>query len=265
MHPIMNIAVRAARSAGRILLRSLERVETLRVDQKSRNDFVSEVDWQAEQAIIQEIRGKYPQHAILAEESGVHQGNEFQWVIDPLDGTTNYLHGFPQFSVSIAFKHKERLEHGVVYDPLREEMFTASRGGGALLNDRKLRVSPRLGLEGALLGTGFPFRDQRFMQEYLSMLEALLRDTAGVRRTGSAALDFAYVAAGRLDGFWEIGLSQWDCAAGTLLVREAGGVVTDLAGGDRFLETGNMVAGSLKVHQAILEKVRPFCSERLPA
>ena len=262
---MINIAVRAARSAGRILMRYYEHTESLQIDQKGRNDFVSEVDRQAEQAVIHELRSKYPSHAILGEESGSHKGDDFQWVIDPLDGTTNYLHGVPQFSVSIALKHKGQLEHGLVYDPLREEMFTASRGGGARLNDRRLRVSQQLGLEGALLGTGFPFRDQRFLPEYLKMLEALIKDTSGVRRPGSAALDFAYVAAGRTDGFWELGLSQWDFAAGALLVREAGGVVSDIAGGDRFLETGNVVAGGFKVHKAILREIKPFLSERLTA
>jgi myo-inositol-1(or 4)-monophosphatase len=265
MHPMINIAVRAARSAGRILLRYYEHTESLRVDEKSRNDFVSEVDRQAERAIIKELRSKYPDHAFLGEEGG-HQGHgDYQWVIDPLDGTTNYLHGLPQFSISIALKYRGKLEHGLVYDPLREEMFTASRGGGARLNDRKLRVSQRPGLDGALLGTGFPFRDQRFLKEYLGMFEVLIKDTAGVRRPGSAALDFAYVAAGRTDGFWELGLAEWDLAAGALLVREAGGVVSDLAGGDRFLRTGNVVAAGIKVHGALLKAVRPFLCERLPA
>ncbi len=265
MHPTINIAVRAARNAGRIILRYYERTESLNVDEKSRNDFVSEVDRQAERIIINELRGKFPDHSILGEESGRHKGNEFQWVIDPLDGTTNYLHGLPQFAISIALKHKGRLEHGLVYDPLREEMFTASRGGGARLNDRKLRVSQRLDLEGALLGTGLPFREQCFIKEYLGMLEALMQDTAGIRRPGSAALDFAYVAAGRTDGFWELGLSEWDFAAGALLVREAGGVVTDIGGGDRYLATGNVIAGGYKVHAAILKAIRPFLNDRLSA
>ena len=262
---MLNIATRAARSAGRILMRYLERTDRIAVTSKSRNDFVSEVDRGAEQAIIQELRSRYPDHAILAEESGEHRGNEFQWVIDPLDGTTNYLHGFPQFSVSIALKYRNRLEQAVVYDPLREEMFTASRGQGAQLNDRRLRVAGRTSLEGALIGTGFPFRDHRHLDAYLSMFKAMIQDTAGIRRPGSAALDFAYVAAGRLDGFWELGLAQWDFAAGALLVSEAGGKVTDLAGGDRYLNTGNLIAGNLKVHQAMLTKIRPFLGESLKA
>jgi myo-inositol-1(or 4)-monophosphatase len=261
---MLHIAVRAARNAGRVLMRNMEHTETLRVHQKSRNDFVSEVDRQAEQAIIQELHSKYPQHGILAEESGLQSGNEYQWIIDPLDGTSNYLHGFPQFSVSIALAYRGRIEHGVVYDPLREEMFTASRGAGAQVNDRKLRVTDRPGLEGALLGTGFPFRDQTYLKDYLGMLDVLIKDTAGIRRAGSAALDFAYVAAGRLDGFWELGLSPWDCAAGALLIWEAGGIVTDIAGGEQFLETGNVVAGGIKVQRAILDAIAPFRSH-LPA
>ncbi len=262
---MINIAVRAARNAGRVILRYYERTESLTIDEKSRNDFVSEVDRQAERIIINELRGKFPDHSILGEESGRHKGNEFQWVIDPLDGTTNYLHGLPQFAISIALKYKGRLEHGLVYDPLREEMFTASRGSGARLNDRKLRVTQRLDLEGALLGTGLPFRNQRFIKEYLGMLETLMKDTAGIRRPGSAALDFAYVATGRTDGFWELGLSEWDCAAGALLVHEAGGVVTDIGGGDRYLATGNVIAGGYKVHAAILKAIRPFLNDRLSA
>ncbi len=265
MHPTINIAVRAARSAGKILLRYFERLDTLSVSRKGINDFVSEVDRSAEQAIIQELRSKFPQHAILAEESGAHAGDDFLWIIDPLDGTTNYLHGFPQFSVSIALQHKGRLEHAVVYDPLREELFTASRGGGALLNDRKLRVSNRGGLEGALLGTGFPYRDHRHLDTYLGMFRALVTETAGIRRPGSAALDFAYVAAGRIDGFWELGLAPWDFAAGALLVREAGGVVSDIAGGERELETGNVVAGGIKVHGALLSALQPFLGDHLSA
>jgi myo-inositol-1(or 4)-monophosphatase len=258
MNPMLNIAVRAARAAGRVAMRYFERIDSLQVRSKTPNDFVSDVDRAAEIAIIQELRGKYPGHAILAEESGSHSGNEFEWIIDPLDGTTNYLHGFPQWSISIGLRHRGQLQLGVVYDPLHEELFTASRGGGALLNDRKLRVTARKDIEGALIGTGIPFREHDDLDLYLRMLKAMIKDTAGVRRAGSAALDFAYVAAGRLDGFWETNLSPWDFAAGALLVIEAGGTVTDLAGGDRFFETNNVVAGGLRVHRAMLERLRPF-------
>ncbi|MGD8908217.1 MAG: inositol-1-monophosphatase [Chromatiales bacterium] len=265
MNPMVTIAVRAAREAGRIITRNFNRIDRLTVTDKGRNDFVSEVDRNAEAVIIDVLREKYPHHAILAEESGAHTGNEFEWVIDPLDGTTNFLHGLPQFAVSIALKVKGRLDIGVVYDPIKEEMFTASRGEGALLNDRKIRVSNRKSLNGALLGTGIPYRDQRFMDNYLGMLKDLTVDTAGVRRPGSAALDFAYVACGRTDGFWELGLKEWDFAAGALLVREAGGLVTDIAGGERFLETGNLIAGSIKVHNAMLRRIRPHLDDKLTA
>ncbi|MEJ2425776.1 MAG: inositol monophosphatase family protein [Candidatus Thiodiazotropha sp.] len=265
MNPMVTIAVRAAREAGRIITRSFERLDRLTIADKGNNDFVTEVDRNAEAAIIDVLRSKYPHHAILAEESGQHQGDEYQWVIDPLDGTTNYLHGFPQFAVSIALKVKGRLEAGVVYDPVHEEMFTASRGDGALLNDRKIRVSPRKGLNGALLGTGIPYRDFRYIDNYLGMMRDLLKDSAGVRRPGSAALDFAYLAAGRIDGFWELGLSEWDFAAGALLVREAGGLVTDIGGGERFLETGNVLAGNMKVHNAMLKRILPHLDDKLKA
>jgi myo-inositol-1(or 4)-monophosphatase len=265
MRPTTNIAVRAARSAGKLLLRYYGRVDAKSVSEKGSNDFVSEVDRAAEAAIIEVIRRAYPHHAILAEESGETAGNDFQWVIDPLDGTTNYLHGFPQFSVSIALRHRGVLESAVVYDPLREEMYTADRGGGAFLNDRRIRVTQRKDLHGALLGTGIPFRDTRHVDLYLAMMKALIHDTAGIRRPGSAALDFAYLAAGRIDGFWELGLSPWDFAAGVLLVREAGGCVTDLAGGERLFETGNVVAGGLKVHQAMLRAIEPLLGPDLAA
>ncbi len=265
MNPMVTIAVRAAREAGRIITRSFDRLDRLTIADKGNNDFVTDVDRNAEAAIIEVLRDKYPHHAILAEESGQHQGDEYQWVIDPLDGTTNYLHGFPQFAVSIALKVKGRLEIGVVYDPIREEMFTASRGDGALLNDRKIRVSSRKALNGALLGTGIPYRDFRFIDNYLGMMKDLLRDSAGVRRPGSAALDFAYLAAGRIDGFWELGLSEWDFAAGALLVREAGGLVTDIGGGERFLETGNVLAGNMKVHNAMLKRILPHLDDKLRA
>lgn len=263
MHPMINIAIRAARSAGNILLRYFEHTETLTITEKSKNEFVSEVDKAAEEAIIEVLRKAYPDHSILGEESGSHKGNEYQWVIDPLDGTTNYLHGQPQFSVSIALKYRDQLEHGVIYDPLREEMFSATKGSGAFLNDRRIRVTQRKGLEGALIGTGFPYRDHSQLDAYLGMLKDMVQDTSGIRRPGSAALDFAYVAAGRLDGFWELGLSEWDFAAGALLVKEAGGTVTDISGGERFLESGNVIAGGLKTHAAMLQLIKPHLNEHI--
>ena len=263
MHPMINIAIRAARSAGNILLRYFEHTETLTITEKSKNEFVSEVDKAAEEAIIEVLRKAYPDHSILGEESGSHKGNEYQWVIDPLDGTTNYLHGQPQFSVSIALKYRGQLEHGVIYDPLREEMFSATKGSGAFINDRRIRVTQRKGLEGALIGTGFPYRDHSQLDAYMGMLKDMVQDTSGIRRPGSAALDFAYVAAGRLDGFWELGLSEWDFAAGALLVKEAGGTVTDIGGGERFLESGNVIAGGLKTHAAMLQLIKPHLNEHI--
>ncbi len=263
MHPMINIAIRAARSAGNILLRYFEHTDTLTIKEKSKNEFVSEVDRAAEEAIIEVLRKAYPDHSILGEESGSHKGNEFQWVIDPLDGTTNYLHGQPQFSVSIALKYRGQLEHGIIYDPLREEMFSATKGSGAFINDRRIRVTQRKGLEGALIGTGFPYRDHSQLDAYLGMFKDMIKDTAGIRRPGSAALDFAYVAAGRLDGFWELGLSEWDFAAGALLVKEAGGTVTDISGGTRFLESGNVIAGGLKTHAAMLKLIQPHLNEQI--
>jgi myo-inositol-1(or 4)-monophosphatase len=265
MKPTTNIAIRAARQAGSVLLRHYEHLDSLKIAQKSRNDFVSEVDKAAEEAIISTIRQSYPDHSILAEETGSHDGNDFQWVIDPLDGTTNYLHGFPQFSISIALKHRGILESAVVYDPLKNELFTADKGNGAYLNERRIRINSLKSLEGALIGTGIPFRDQRFINQYLAMLKDMIKDTAGIRRPGSAALDFAWLAAGRIDGFWELGLSQWDFAAGALLVKEAGGTVTDLNGGEKYLETGNVIAGSVGLHQQMLKLIQPHLDENLKA
>ncbi|MBT3048536.1 MAG: inositol-1-monophosphatase [Candidatus Thiodiazotropha sp.] len=265
MNPMLTIAVRAARDAGRVITRNFNRLDRLTVSDKGNNDFVTEVDRNAEAVIINQLREKFPNHAILAEESGKQGDDDHLWIIDPLDGTTNFLHGLPQFAVSIALKIRGRLEVGVVYDPVSEEMYTACRGEGAQLNDRKLRVSARKGLDGALLGTGLPYRDFRFTDNYMGMLKDLMRESAGVRRPGSAALDFAYVAAGRTDGFWELGLKEWDFAAGALLVREAGGLVTDIGGGERYLETGNVIAGSIKVHNAMLKRILPHLDSKLTA
>jgi len=263
MHPMLNIAVRAAQNAGNVIIRNLGKLDTLAVHSKNRNDFVSEVDTRAEQEIIGVLRKAYPDHGILAEESGQHGNDEYLWIIDPLDGTTNFLHGFPQFAVSIALRHKGRLEQGVIYDPLRQELFTATRGAGALLNDRRIRVTSRKQLEGSLLGTGFPFKSQQHLDAYLGMFRALFPETAGIRRAGSAALDLAYVASGRLDGFWEIGLKIWDMAAGVLLIQEAGGLSGDFTGGHDFLKNGNLVAANPKLFAEILRTIRPFVTDEL--
>ncbi len=263
MHALLNIAVRAARAAGEVIIRSLNRLESLTVTSKGRNDFVTEVDHAAEAEIIKLIRKNYPSHAFLAEDSGRTGDSDTIWIIDPLDGTTNFLHGYPTFAVSIACQIKGRLEHGVVYDPISQEIFSASRGAGAHLDNRRIRVSKQRGLEGALIGTGFPYRaNTRYLDAYLAMLRAVMEHTAGIRRPGSAALDLAYVAAGRTDAFWEIGLSPWDTAAGTLLIQEAGGRIGTLSGGE-YRQGGNIVAGTPKVYAALLELLAPHVPQEL--
>jgi len=261
MNPTVNIAVRAARAAGNIITRNMDRLDRLTIASKRSNDFVSEVDHKAEQAIIEVLHQSFPDHGILAEESGQqHETSEHQWIIDPLDGTTNFLHGFPQFAVSIALRVKNRLEVGVIYDPVSQELFTAARGEGAQLNDKRIRVSGRKGLEGALLATGFPYYDQTYLDTYLATMKALMTETAGIRRPGSAALDLAWCAAGRTDGFWEFNLKPWDIAAGVLLVREAGGIVSDLTGGENFMSNGDILAASPKVFPAMLKLIHPIVS-----
>jgi myo-inositol-1(or 4)-monophosphatase len=258
MHPLLNIGMRAARRAGDLIVRSLSRLDSIKIDTKGRNDFVTDVDRKAEAEIIATVRRSYPQHAFLAEESGRSGDGEFVWIIDPLDGTTNFLHGFPTFSVSIAVEQKNRLQHAIVYDPMRQEFFTASRGEGAQLEGKKMRVSTQRTLEGALIGTGFPFRaDGLHVDEYLAMLKVVMTSAAGVRRPGSAALDLAYVAAGRTDGFWEFGLSPWDTAAGTLLIQEAGGRVGTPAG-EEYALGRNIVAGNPKVYEGLLAAIGPL-------
>lgn len=256
-HPMLTIAVRAARAAGNIILRSTDNVADLTIETKRRNDFVSEVDRQAEHAIVDIIRRAYPDHGILAEESG-ESGQakaEYRWIIDPLDGTTNFLHGVPQYAVSIALERQGRLELGVIFNPVNQELFTAERGGGAFLNNRRIRVAGQRTLEGALLGTGFPFRPEQDIDRFLKTFRALHGPLAGIRRAGSAALDLAYVAAGRFDGYWEFNLHPWDIAAGILLVREAGGVVIDLDGQDDSLNTGDVIAANPKITHAMFKAI----------
>jgi myo-inositol-1(or 4)-monophosphatase len=263
MHPMLNTAVKAARRAGNVIMRHLDRLERLTVESKGRNDFVSEVDRMAEAEIISVLRTAYPSHAILAEETGHQSGDDFLWIIDPLDGTTNFLHGYPQFGVSIALRHKGRLEQAVVFDPHKNELFTATRGSGAQLNDRRIRVSPVHDLQNALLGTGFPFKQQQFLETWINTLRDLLPRSSGVRRAGSASLDLAHVACGRFDGFWEFGLSVWDMAAGCLLIQEAGGLVGDLSGGKDYLETGNIITGNPKIYEQMLSIIRPHLPPEL--
>jgi len=269
MQPMLNIALRAARSAGELIIRSTERLDVISVSEKDARDYVSEIDRNAEQLIITALRKAYPNHGILGEESGLSQGSgdgaDYLWIIDPLDGTTNFLRGVPHYAVSIACKYRGRLEHAVIIDPVRQEEFTASRGRGAALNGRRLRVGSRKSLEGALLGTGFPFRDGQMdnLEAYLSMFRSLVGQTAGVRRAGAASLDLAYVAAGRFDAFWEFGLSEWDIAAGALLIQEAGGLVSDFSGGHDFLEKGQVVAGNSKCFKAVLTAIQPHLTPSL--
>ena len=257
MQAFLNTAVQAARRAGDIAVRALSRLDQLEIRAKARNEYVTQVDQAAEQAIIETLRKRYPDHAILAEESGGSGSHDFTWIIDPLDGTTNFVHGFPTFSVSIALRRQDSLEVGVVYDPCRQELFTAMRGRGAQLDGKRIRVSERKELDGALVGTGFPFRSNtRWMKTYLAMLGSVMETTAGVRRPGSAALDLSYVAAGRLDGFFEFGLEIWDIAAGSLMIQEAGGIVTGLTGGSH-LASGDVLAGNPKVHGALRALLGP--------
>lgn len=263
MHPMLRKATDAAREAGEAIRHYANKVHKLDVQNKDHNDFVSEVDRQAEQIIVRHLQRAYPDHAFLGEENG-RQGvdSDYEWVIDPLDGTTNFLYGIPQYSVSIALKHKGRLMVGVVYDPLRDETFAAARGEGATLNGRRIRVSERTSMQSALLGTGIPFRVNQNLDLYLQTLKALLPDTAGVRRPGSAALDLAWVACGRFDGFWEFGLNEWDMAAGVLLVQEAGGLIGDMQGDNTHLKTGDVVAANPKVFKEMIKRLRPVMANR---
>ncbi|MDT3735777.1 MAG: inositol monophosphatase family protein [Denitratisoma sp.] len=265
MHPTLNIAVKAARRAGGIINRASRDVEQIKVSAKRDKDFVTEVDKAAEEAIIGVLREAYPDHAILAEESGASGDSEHVWIIDPLDGTTNFIHGFPQYAISIAQSHKGVLQHAVIYDPNRNELFTASKGAGAYLNERRIRVSKRAKMNEALIGTGFPFRYFEHVDAYLGIFRDMMHKTAGVRRPGAAALDLAWVAAGRIDGFWELGLAPWDMAAGALLITEAGGLVGDLGGEANYLDTGNIVGGNPKVFVQLLQIIAPHLNAKLKA
>jgi len=257
MHPYVNTAVRAARKAGETIVRGLARFEGVETATKGLNDFVTSIDHAAEAEIIDILRTAYPHHAFLAEESGASGNADTTWIIDPLDGTTNFMHGFPQFAVSIACQVNDRIEHAVVYDPMRQEIFTATRGSGAYVENRRLRVSRQRTLQGSLIGTGFPYRENlHYLDPYMAMLKTVMQTAAGVRRPGAASLDLAYVAAGRTDAFFEIGLKAWDTAAGTLLIREAGGLVGTLDGGE-YRQNGNIVAGNPRVYMALIEALGP--------
>jgi len=265
MHPMLNIAVRAARSAGKVIVRSFEQLDKVEVESKGTNDFVSNVDISSEEAIIETLRKSYPDHTIIGEESGVLKGsnNDYQWIIDPLDGTTNFVKGIPQFSVSIALKVKGKLDQAVVFDPIRGELFTASRGKGAQLNGFRIRVNKNKDLAGTVLATGFPYKCKQHSTAYMDMFSALFLKSSDLRRAGCPSLDLAYVAAGRYDGFFEIGLKPWETAAGELLIIEAGGLVTDFIGGHNHAISGNIVAGNTRILKDVLQEIRPHLGTAL--
>lgn len=257
---MITIALRAGRKAAELIERAFERVDLVTIETKSRNDYVTEVDKAAEKEIIYHLRKAYPDHCFRGEEGGTITGKntDYEWIIDPLDGTTNFIHGIPHFSISIACKYRGQLEHAVIIDPIKREEFTASRGRGATLNGRRIRVSTRRSLDGALIGTGIPFNGYSLehIDNYLSCVKEIAGQTAGIRRAGSAALDLAYVAAGRFDAFWEMNLNEWDIAAGVLLVKEAGGLISDFNGDVTYLESGNVVCGAPKVFKPVLQIVQ---------
>ncbi len=264
MHPMLSNAVKAARRAGNIITRASDDIGSLKIQTKTYNDFVTEVDKTAEAAIIETLKDLYPTHGFLGEESGESNSeSDYIWIIDPLDGTTNFLHGMPQYCVSIALQERGVLTQGLVYDPNRNDLFTATKGRGAFLNDKRIRVSQRTKLQQAMVGTGFPFRDFTHLDTYLNMLKDMIKKTSGIRRPGSAALDLAYVAAGWYDGFWEINLSAWDIAAGGLLVQEAGGIVGDFEGNESWLKTGNIVAANPKLFAQIVQTLSPHLTKDL--
>ena len=256
MHPMLNIAIRAARAAGDSIVREMDRACDISIESKGKNDFVTEVDKNAEEIIINTIKNAYPNHGFLAEETGLSGEGDFLWIIDPLDGTTNFLHGFPHFAVSIALQHKGVLDQAVIYDPLKQELFTASKGTGALLNNKKIRVTSKKSLDGALLGTGFPYNNEEAVTHFIKSFKAFFPNIAGVRRAGVASLDLVYVACGRLDGFWEFALKPWDIAAGALIVQEAGGINVELMGEIDFMKTGNIISANPKMIKAMLKILR---------
>lgn len=258
MHPMLNIAVRAARVAGAIIVRGFENRDDLATESKGANDYVTQIDKEAEKAIIHKIQQSYPNHTFLGEESGETDGSDsdFQWIIDPLDGTTNFIKGIPHFAVSIALLYKGRLDQAVIFDPIRGELFTASRGKGAQLNGYRIRTSKPKDLSETVLATGLPFKNKTSFGEFALSLNKIFHECGDIRRAGSAALDLAYVAAGRHDGYWEKGIKPWDIAAGELLVREAGGLVTDYKGGNDPLYKGEIIAGSVKVVQALVKHLK---------
>lgn len=258
LNPLLNTAFKAARKAGDMMIRAAGNLSAVKVDSKAFNDFVSEVDKNAESIIIDILKEAYPHHRIISEEAGVigSQRAEYEWIIDPLDGTTNYLHGHPQYAISMALLHKGVLQEALVYAPERNDLYTASRGQGALLNNRRIRVSSRIEMNQCLIGTGFPVVDQSMLDQYLDILKAFIQNTAGARREGAASLDLCALASGRIDGFFEFNLKPWDIAAGALIVQEAGGIVTDMQGNEGWLESGDIVAANPKVLAQMLRIIK---------
>ena len=263
MHPMLNIAVKAARRAGNLIHRAADNLDHLTVTKKSHADYVSEVDRAAERIIIESLLEAYPSHAILAEESGAQGESEYVWIIDPLDGTTNFLHGVPQYAVSIALQHNGVLTQADIYHPTKNDLFTATRGRGAFRNDKRLRVSKRKEMADSLIGTGFPYTNFEHMDAYMDIMRDVMQKSAGLRRPGAASLDLAWTAAGRYDGFFETGLKPWDMAAGALLITEAGGMVSDLHGSDTYLKSGHICAGNPDIHQHLLHIISPHLTSGL--
>ncbi len=258
MHPHLNIAIQAARAAGNIITRALDRLDRVKIAEKGINDFVTNIDLACEKEIIEIIQKNYPEHGILGEESGVIEGSEdITWIIDPIDGTLNFTRGYPSFAISIAVKNKEHIENVAIYDPMLQELFTATKGEGAQLNERKIRVSNKQSIKGTLLATSFPFRGLKdnAVTSYLKQFKDIFSKCANIRQSGSAVLDLAYVAAGRLDAYWDSGLKPWDMAGGSLLIREAGGYISDFSGKSDFLDSGNIIAGTPKVHMEICKAI----------
>lgn len=256
MHPLMNIAIKAVRNASKIILRATDRLDKIKVSEKQQNDFVTETDQQVEQEIINVIHDAYPDHAILGEESGKSGESDYTWIIDPIDGTTNFIHGVPHFCTAVAVQFKNVIEHGLIYDVLRQELFTATRGDGAFLNDRRIRVAQRKHLVGSIIASSFGNKSLKDIDTYLKILTTILPHAAGTRRSGSSALDLAYLAAGRIDGVWQMNLAPWNITAGSLIVKEAGGIVSDSEGNANYMTTGNLVAGNSHILNLLLQIIK---------
>ncbi len=263
MLPLLNIAVRAARSAGNVIVRSMKHVEYLGMSTKVHNDFASDVEHLAEREVASIIAKVYPEHAIMAEKLGNYGNSDTVWIIDALDGTTNFLHGFPNYCVSIAVMVRDKIEHGVVYDPLREELFTASRGNGAQLNNHRLRVGKHKELINAVLATDFSLKTSKHLSTCLDIFSSLFTQAAGIRLMDCAGLNLAHVAAGRLDGYWEIGLKKWVSAAGVLLIEESGGIISDFVDSDNYINSGNIVVGNLNIHKLMIDGITPHLTKEL--